>query len=271
MPKKTERPGILSIHERDLIREVDRQRKGEAPKIMRAASRLAQLLPDLDKRISALGDDLSIILQSKALQPFVAARVKELYPVLFQYQTLQEPKFGYDYSDWQVKYVRKPLEERRGMKTWKKKQKPQKLQRYRSYWLEINHSGSSGLTLANIFSPEYAVRGIENYKLASGDNLRDILIEAVELQQNGVEILPLSEEGALTIESISKRLENHKKVRRKDEGRKSVEVPRAAHVELQAITDPQEKEKRLEELFKMYESPDNPYGLEKGSTDNKSY
>lgn len=199
MPKKTQRLGILSLHERELIKVVDEIRSGKRQNKGRAPSRLAQLLPDLDKRISALDVDLATLLKSKALKPFLKSRMKDLNLSIARHQQIQNPEFDYDYSTWQVKkYVKEG-------------------ERTRRYWLDISESNApKTLTIENIFGPEYAIRGIDGYSVTTSEgksNVRDILVSAVEFDMKMASksdkknrILPLSQGEAVTINDLIQRM-----------------------------------------------------------------
>lgn len=268
MARKSVRSGILSLHERELVKEVDRIRSGENSSMKRAPSRLAELLPELDKRIDAVGEDLAVILHSHALRPFIASRVKELNILLASYQDFQQVTFGPDYSTWRIRFTKKTIDDMPGMKKWKKTPKQKRLERHRSYWLEVgDENAPKQLTLENIFSPDFAMRGIDGYKvsISSGKmEIRDILREALELEKQfepyiidnpSQAILPRSEATAAHIYDIKKRLDSFKKSLSSMDERKQVQVPKAALVEIQKITDPSEREARLAELFKRYEKP----------------
>lgn len=254
MPK-SERPAILSLHERELIKQVDEIRSGKVKNKGRAPSRLAQLLPDLDKRLSALPKDLEIILESKALRPFLKHRIKQFNLVFAEYQKIQDRiQPDYNYSTWRIRYVRKPLTELQGMKKWEnpKKKRPQRYERHRSYWLDISDTNAPEKpTLENFYRPEYALKGIENYELKFDGkkvNLRDILVEALELQKKGMKIFPLSDKEAKSIHEIRQIMEQ------RHEDKETIDIPRIAAEKIKAITDPKEWDRRMEELFKIYGS-----------------
>jgi hypothetical protein len=265
MPKKTERLGILSLHERELIQEVDRIRSGEIKNSGRAPSRLAELLPDLDRRLTAVAVDLGIILESKALRTFLASRAKYLDPILNKYHTINQVNFGHDYSTWRVRSIKKPIPTKRGIKVWKnpKKKPRQEFERQRSYWLDISESNKpDGLTLLNTLSPEHAIRGIEGYWLKGGVNIRDILSEAVRLEKEyetyisrtpSARILPRTEELAINIKQVKREIDRFNANIPKREVEELHNIPPLALKEVAGITDPHEREKKLEELANRYD------------------
>jgi hypothetical protein len=195
MPKKTERPGILSLHERELIQRIDKIRSGEIKNKGRAPSRLAELLPDFDKRLSALTKDLELFVESRALRPFLKYRRKQFSLVLTQNQQLQKLLMDDDYSTWRVRYATREGE------------------KWRRYWLYVSEENApNGLTLENIYDPEYALKGIEGYSVNTDDdrfNVRDLLKFVVKHDMNQKKqkfILPRSEDNAITIYHIIQKM-----------------------------------------------------------------
>lgn len=262
MRKKTERVGILSLHERELIKEVDRIRSGQPVKIKRASSRLSQVLPDLDRRVRALTTDLEIILSSRALQPFVASRIKDFSLIIERYHNLQQLDFGENYSTWLVRYTRKSPDNEK------------KLQRVRRYWLDINDANKpEKFGLENFFSPEYALRNISG-KWVMADNkmvdTRQVLLEGLKLEMRYrseiiahekydddswiSDIFPKAERDATPLQQIRARISNFPEQIRNLEQKRAADsqvlFSRAKYEEIQNIKDPKEKEAAAEAAYR---------------------
>jgi hypothetical protein len=149
--------------------------------------RLAALVKILAKRIAALPEDLRMILNTDALRPLVAMRSQVVDDIAFSWYEIHRPSVGYNCSSWRVKQVSVP---KRSLYEPSEVIKKKEVR----YWLDTRMEPAP--TIEDIFSPDYAIKGIKSKvwfkrvrdeasldeKLREKYDVRAVLKEAVRLE-----------------------------------------------------------------------------------------
>lgn len=279
---RTERIAILSKKEKDLLKnegmktELLRERENLMSKyenlseasakkkkrikeinadLKTISTRLAQLTGELEHRLHELPDDLTLIMKSKALRPLIVIRGQYFDDISLLWSQIHKMQFGHDYSTWRIVSLTKPVSamDEPGQVTKR---------RVTLYWLDKN--AEPGITIEDIFRPSYAMRGVkekiwfkrtirivdenkEVYERKRYDN-KQILKRALELEKNGLRIIPTEEGKAVDIYEIERRIIS---AGSDDIGRRSITVSPYAAKQFLATPD-DEKQRAFEDLERRF-------------------